>query len=114
MKTIDVRTLSELQRDGTIELVDVRTPLEYSEVHAKGAVNLPLDELEPQKFMAVLKEPNVEAVYLICRSGNRSGKAAEKLIEAGITNVVNVEGGTLAWEEAGLPVVRDIQGKSLA
>lgn len=114
MKTIDVRTLSEFQKGKAIELVDVRTPMEYSEVHAKGAVNLPLDELDPQSFLAVLKEPTAEVVYLICRSGNRSGKAGQKLIEAGITNVVNVEGGTIAWEEAGLPVVRDNNGEFLA
>ena len=47
-----------------------------------------------------------EPVYLICRSGSRGKQACEKLLSAGYENVVNVEGGTLAWEKAGLPVRR--------
>jgi hypothetical protein len=47
-----------------------------------------------------------KAVYVICRSGNRSSKACEKFHACGLDEVVNVEGGTLAWDEAGLPVQR--------
>jgi hypothetical protein len=46
-----------------------------------------------------------EALYVICRSGNRGKQACHKLETAGL-NMVNVEGGTLAWEAAGLPVIR--------
>ena len=46
-----------------------------------------------------------EPLYIICRSGSRGRQACEKFAAAGYTNVVNVEGGTLAWEQAGLPVV---------
>lgn len=45
-------------------------------------------------------------LYTICRSGSRGRQAAERFHAAGFTRVVNVEGGTLAWERAGLPVVR--------
>jgi len=47
-----------------------------------------------------------ETLYVICRSGGRGKQACEKFLKAGFTNVVNVEGGTLACEQAGLPVVR--------
>ena len=47
-----------------------------------------------------------EPLFVICRSGSRGAKAAEKFRAAGFPNVVNVEGGTVAWEQAGLPVVR--------
>jgi rhodanese-related sulfurtransferase len=45
-------------------------------------------------------------LYFICRSGGRGKQACEKLLAAGYASVVNVEGGTSAWAEAGLPVVR--------
>jgi rhodanese-related sulfurtransferase len=54
-----------------------------------------------------------QPLYVICRSGNRARQACEKLIAAGYTNVVNVEGGTQAWEQAGLPLVRGKQAISL-
>jgi rhodanese-related sulfurtransferase len=47
-----------------------------------------------------------EPLYVICRSGSRGKQACEKFLAAGYTNVVNVEGGTQAWDQAGLPVVR--------
>jgi rhodanese-related sulfurtransferase len=47
-----------------------------------------------------------EPLYVICRSGSRGRQACEKFVAAGFTNVVNVEGGTLACVESGLPVVR--------
>ena len=50
---------------------------------------------------------------MICRSGSRGRQACEKILAAGFTNVVNVEGGTLAWEQAGLPVVRGKRAMSL-
>lgn len=40
---------------------------------------------------------------MICGAGNRRRQAREKFLEAGITNVVNVEGGTRGWERTGLP-----------
>ena len=50
---------------------------------------------------------------MICRSGSRGKQACEKLLSAGYANVVNVEGGTQAWDQAGLPVVRGQQAMSL-
>jgi len=46
-----------------------------------------------------------QRVILYCRSGNRSGKAAQEVSELGYENVANVDGGILAWQEQGLPVV---------
>lgn len=98
--TISPRQLADDCAKGTLEIIDVRTPLEFGEVHATCAKNVPLDLLDPKAFSA--NGP----IYLICRSGGRGKQACEKLLAAGVANVVNVEGGTLAWEQAGLPVVR--------
>jgi rhodanese-related sulfurtransferase len=86
-----------------VELLDVRTPAEFEEVHVAFARNVPLDRLDPA---AVAGRSPDSPLYVICRSGGRGQKACEMLHAAGITNVTNVEGGTLACVEAGLPVVR--------
>lgn len=88
------------------DLIDVRTPLEYNEVHAEGARLIPLDKLDPQAVMRSRNGSAEDPVFVICRSGSRGARAAERFRAAGFQNVVNVEGGTLAWEQAGLPVVR--------
>lgn len=101
--TIQPQELAQrYQRGEPIALIDVRTPAEYEEIHVTFARNVPLDRLDPQ---AIPEGRNGQPLYVICRSGSRSKQACEKLAAAGL-NVVSVEGGTLAWEAAGLPVVR--------
>lgn len=114
MPTITPRELEELRRQGRpVELIDVRTPAEYREVHAEPARSVPLDALDPRAIMEARNGTRDEPLYTICRSGSRGRQAAEKFQAAGFTNVVNVEGGTQAWEQAGLPVVRGKKAISL-
>ncbi|MCD0462764.1 rhodanese-like domain-containing protein [Roseiconus lacunae] len=113
MQTIDVKTLAERQAGGELDLIDVRTPVEYREIHAEGAVNVPLDSIDPDAVAASRNGHGSHPLYLICKSGNRSSKAAQKFIDAGIENVVSVDGGTTAWANAGLPVVRGKKSISL-
>jgi rhodanese-related sulfurtransferase len=95
-----------------IELIDVRTPVEFREVHADFARNVPLDALDPAAFVRERGNSD-QPLYVICRSGSRGQQACAKLLAAGYANVVNVEGGTLAWAESGLPVVRGKKAISL-
>ena len=112
MNTIDPQRLHELAESGQkVELIDVRTPVEFREVHATLARNVPLDQL--QSKLATENEPPDRLLYVICRSGSRGKQACERLNAAGYPNVVNVEGGTQAWEQSGLPVVRGQKGMSL-
>jgi len=106
MKTIDVKQLAAKAAAGEVDLIDVRMPTEFREVHADRAKNVPLDSLDPRSIAASRNGRSGEPLYLICKSGNRSGQAYKKFVDAGIENVVNVEGGTTAWVAAGLPVVR--------
>jgi rhodanese-related sulfurtransferase len=93
------------QRGEVVTLIDVRTPAEFREVHATLARLVPLDRLDAADL--VRSSPGSDSpLYVICRSGGRGEKACERLRASGLTNLVNVEGGTLAWEAAGLPVVR--------
>lgn len=104
--TISPKQLHDLVQAGEpIELIDVRTPIEFREVHVTFARNMPLDQLD-SKQLTVGQAGSLKPVYVICRSGSRGKQACEKIIGHGFTNVVNVEGGTLAWDQAGLPVVR--------
>lgn len=111
--TISPKQLFSLTQSGTpVELIDVRTPIEYREVHVDFARNLPLDQLDPKKVQSGRGDAS-QPLYVTCRSGSRGRQACEKLEAAGLTNIVNVEGGTQAWDQAGLPVVRGQKAISL-
>lgn len=75
-------------------LVDVRTPFEYGGGHVPGAINLPVGQVEGAELP--------DDVWLICRSGARSARAAQALAARG-KRVVDVAGGTTAWAAAGYP-----------
>ncbi len=106
MKTITPKELSlRLATQPDLPVIDVRTPVEFDATHVKQAVNFPLDELAPQTLIANGELPRDQPVYILCRSGQRATKAAEKFSKEGYENAVVVEGGTLAWIAAGLPVI---------
>ncbi len=80
-------------------LVDVRTADEFATGHIHGAVNIPLDTLETQ----LNGIPQTQPVVLYCHSGNRSGKAAQLLSNAGYKQIYDL-GGINAWTEQGYPI----------
>jgi len=109
--TISPTTLVDLRRKGEkVTLIDVRTPAEFGEVHVDFAHNIPLDRLDTQAVKAVAGDG---PLYFVCKSGTRSQKACEKLIAAGLSDVISVEGGTAACEAAGVPVIRGKKAMSL-
>lgn len=100
-------------RANSIDVIDVRTPAEFREVHLGIARNIPLNELDPALVMQQRDGSAQEPLYVICQSGNRSRQACEKFIRAGFPNVVYIEGGTVACIDANLPVVRGKKAISL-
>ena len=103
MKTIaPIEFQKILAATPSVSVIDVRTPVEFGEVHVPQARSIPLDELKP----AVLGLSKDQPVYLLCRSGQRATKAAEKFAREGFTQPIVIEGGTLAWIAANLPVTR--------
>ena len=98
--------LKELAGQGPVDLIDVRTPVEFRQVRAMNARNLPLDSLDPHAVMKERNGSSNDPLYVICRSGNRAAIACQMFINAGYNNVVNVDGGTEAWDESGMPVIR--------
>ncbi len=86
---------------GAALLVDVREREEWQAGHIAGATHIPLGTLPT----AASPLPKDREMLVICRTGNRSAKAQEKLAQAGFTHVTNVTGGMTAWAEHGLPTV---------
>ena len=111
MKTPTEKSISprELQRRlaGGLpaQLLDVRSPVEYTTAHVPGAKLIPLDELDAAAFCRE-RGSDSTPVYVLCQSGSRAMKAIEKLERAGAQGCVLVDGGTQAWMDAGLPVIR--------
>ncbi len=118
MKHISISAFKEVieseASNPTVDFINVCTPAEYKEKHIKGVRSVPLDTLH-FKIDELNKK---QTVYIHCRSGNRGRQAIEKLQSLGVTaELVNVEGGILAWEEAGyetgshtnrLPIMRQV------
>lgn len=111
--TISAEEFVERARTNELEILDVRTPLEFQEVHAIGSQNRPLDRLCPDELAAIYNSHPDKPVYLICRSGGRANKACEKLIDAGLQHAVVVNGGIEACVRAGLAVKRGRKAISL-
>lgn len=87
-----------------VQLVDVRTPQEYVDGHIEGAVNIDFyDRNFVEECDSALDKSRPVALY--CRSGHRSGLAADMLSKTGF-NVTNLEGGILAWIAAGMPTCK--------
>jgi len=118
MKHVDVHTFKEVvaaeRGNETVDFINVCTPAEYKEEHIEGVRSLPLDQIEAH----VDEFKGKKTIYVHCRSGNRGRRAIEKLQSLGVTaGLVNVEGGIMAWRQAGfavntntsrLPVMRQV------
>ena len=118
MKHISINSFKEVieseSTNPSVAFINVCTPAEYKEKHIAGVTNIPLRDLAGH----VTQLQNKSTIYIHCRSGNRSQQAVETLQKLGITaELVNVEGGILAWQEAGfktksltsrLPIMRQV------
>lgn len=102
---MDVADFAKFIADEGVQLVDVRTPEEYTEGHIKDAKNINVFDTDfIEKAMKSLDTSKPVAVY--CRSGKRSADAAQKLSEKGFS-VTNLKGGILAWKAKPLPISND-------
>ncbi|MGB5555000.1 MAG: rhodanese-like domain-containing protein [Flavobacteriaceae bacterium] len=79
-----------------VQLVDVRTPSEFSSGHIKSALNI--DFFNSANFSkAFEKMDKSKPVFLYCRSGARSQKAARRLVEMGFSQIYDLKGGYMRW-----------------
>ncbi len=103
MSECTVLTLNEKIGKEDLQLVDVREYAEFAGGRISGAKLLPLGDLENRQSELDHTKP----IYVMCRTGRRSGEAQRKLKALGFTNVVNIAGGFEAWKNEELPFERD-------
>jgi thioredoxin 1 len=84
------------------QVVDVRTPEEFSKGYIDGAMNLNINSPEFEKQVASLDKEKPVLVY--CLSGGRSSKAASYMRKQGFRNVIELKGGMMQWKSSGMPV----------
>ena len=102
-KTVGVDEFEQLIADTNVVVLDVRTLAEYQEGHIKDAL---LIDVKTDSFMVAAREqlPKDKTIAVYCRSGRRSATAAEMLAAEGY-QMVNLDGGILAWKKAGKETV---------
>jgi rhodanese-related sulfurtransferase len=99
-KNITVAELETLMQQGSLRLVDVRTDAEIAQGKIPQGEPLPL-HLIPMRLGEMDKN---ETTVFYCRSGGRSAQAAAFVAANGFTDVYNLQGGIIAWANAGLPL----------
>jgi rhodanese-related sulfurtransferase len=98
MQAITVEQVkARLDAGESLRLLDVREPSEHAEFNI-GGVLLPLRQIQTMQTDAIDSWKD-EEVIVYCRSGNRSGQASLILETAGFSNVKNLTGGMLAWQD---------------
>ncbi len=100
--SVDVEKFDELRNQG-YSIIDVRTDEEFGEGHIETAV---LINLHSSDFIDKINALDKSGRYLVyCRSGRRSAKAVQIMLDAGIKEALNLSGGIIAWKKAGKTVV---------
>ena len=89
-ETIDSNVAMELIENDAI-IIDVRTIDEYNTGHIKDSVNIPVDNISSINY------DKEKTIIVYCATGIRSANAAKALIDAGYTNVYNLDGGLINW-----------------
>lgn len=101
-ETIDINTFETKLKSDNAQLIDVRTPSEFSGGHLKGAKNIDINSGAFETEIKALNKNNPVMVY--CLSGGRSAQAADILSAAGFKEVYNMQGGIMKWGNAGKPL----------
>jgi len=104
VQVVDVATFETKLKQPEVQLVDVRTPEEFSNGHLENAINCNImsDEFEAQ----VASLDKTKPLLIYCKSGGRSAKAAERLKELGFKNITDLEGGITNWNNENMPTVK--------
>ena len=101
---IGAAELIEVVGEPETVIIDVRTPVEYAEGHVPGALNIDIASPTFNDEIAALPTDQTYVVY--CRSGNRSAQAAEQMVQAGFTDVYNVDAGLATLASAGVQLTQ--------
>ena len=101
-KRASAQEVTLLINRGKALVLDVRDSAEFAAGHLPEAKNIALGELDNR--IGELDKFKAKSVVVVCQSGARASSAAAKLLKAGFTDVVSLDGGVAAWKTAGLPL----------
>ncbi len=104
MKITASETIESESLGKHIVMIDVRTPVEYQEVHIERSLSMPLDQLNAQEVK--IRTAGADQCVLVCGSGKRAERAYHQLKSAGCESLLILDGGITAWEQAHLPLIR--------
>lgn len=115
---VGVNDAKKMIEEGNVFILDVRTPDEFNAAHIEGAVLIPVASLKNPPGEPFLPDEDLlknrldklpddcdAKILVYCKTGSRSVTASKTLVDAGYTNVYNMQGGIKAWIDAGYPVV---------
>ncbi|GAA4911258.1 rhodanese-like domain-containing protein [Streptomyces coeruleoprunus] len=107
LPTVDV---ASVPADGLV--LDVREQDEWAAGHVEGALHVPMSDFVARFGEVTEAVADGRRAYVMCRVGGRSAQVTQYLVQQGI-DAVNVDGGMLAWEDAGRPMVADHDGPAV-
>ena len=102
VQDISAQELNAIENE--VLLIDVRTPREYQSGHLKNAINIDYSSSDFKSKIAEL--PKDQEIYLYCKSGMRSSRAARQFEKMGFKKVYDLEGGLLSWQRNQYPLVK--------
>jgi len=104
VKNVDAKEAAKLIASGTVVVLDVRTAEEFAEGHIAGATNI---NFMAKDFATQAGQLDRSKTYLLhCASGGRSKRCLPQLKQLGFKEIIHLDGGLTAWEEAGNPVAK--------
>lgn len=104
LRQVSATAAQDLLTSDEVTVLDVRTPEEYAAGHLEDARLVDISAPDFEQQIAALPRDDRYVVY--CRTGNRSAQALAVMERLGFTDVADVDGGIVAWADAGLPLVR--------
>jgi rhodanese-related sulfurtransferase len=102
ISVVDSSNFEQQMKESSSQIVDVRTPEEFSAGHIANAVNMDVTADDFEQQIETLDKDKPVMVY--CKSGGRSARAASILKDKGFKNVYDLDGGIIGWEEAKKPI----------
>jgi rhodanese-related sulfurtransferase len=99
-RDVNVKTVAQIKNMPEVLVLDVREQFEYNEGHIPGVKLIPMNEVSSR----LGEIPTDKTVVVTCRTGNRSSQVADYLRSKGYSKIVNMQGGIVAWQQAGLKV----------
>ena len=101
---VDATVFKSKTENKDVQLIDVRTPEEFIDGHLKNAQNI---NFYDDNFLTLMNNlDKSKPVYLYCRSGGRSGSAAKKLEAQGFTEIYDLKGGFLDWQNNNFEIIK--------